>query len=56
MSTTEAFNLIPTNQFMKEQPYSSQNLSDPTVQQTGAQFSVLNHRQSIEKINVHVLG
>ena len=42
MSTAEEFILIPKNQFMKEQPYTSQNLNDPTVQHTGAQFSYLN--------------
>ena len=39
MSTAEEFNLIPKNQFLKEQPYTSQILNDPSVQHTGAQFS-----------------
>ena len=42
MSTAEEFILIPKNQFMKGQPYSSQILNDPRVQHRGAQFSFLN--------------
>ena len=38
-STAEEFNLTPKNQYMKEQPYSSQILIDPRVQHRGAQFS-----------------
>ena len=48
MSTAAGFILIPKNQFMKEQPYSSQNLNDPRVQNRGAQFSFLNRMQPIE--------
>ena len=39
MSTSEELILISKNQFMKEQPYSSQVLNDPRVQHTGAQHS-----------------
>ena len=46
MSTAEEFILIPKNQFMKEQPYSSQVLSDPRVQHTGAQHSFLNRMRT----------
>ena len=48
MSTAEEFILIPKNQFMKEQPYSSQFLNDPRVQHRGAQFSFLNRMRSNE--------
>ena len=41
MSTAEEVILIPKNQFMKEQPHTSQILNDPSVQHTGAQFSFL---------------
>ena len=41
MSTAEEFILIPKNQFMKGQPYTSQILNDLSVQHTGAQFSFL---------------
>ena len=56
MSTAEEFILIPKNQFMKEQPYSSQILNDPRVQHRGAQFS--NRRQpneNTEKENQEIL-
>ena len=46
MTTAEEFILIPKNQFMKEQPYSSQILNDPRVQHRGAQFSFLNRMRS----------
>ena len=42
MSTAEEFILIPKNQFMKEQAYSSQILNNPRVQHRGAQLSFLN--------------
>ena len=42
MSTAGELILIPKNQFMKEQPYSLQNLIDYSVQHEGAQFSFLN--------------
>ena len=48
MSTAEEFILIPKNQFMKEKPYTSQILNDPSVQHTGAQFSFLNHMRPNE--------
>ena len=48
MSTAEEFILIPKNQFMKEQPYTSQILNDPSVQHTGAQFSFLNRMRPKE--------
>ena len=48
MSTAEEFILIPKNQFMKEQPYSSQMLNDPSVQHRGAQFSFLNRMRPNE--------
>ena len=48
MTTAEEFILIPKNQFMKEQPYSSQILNDPRVQHRGAQFSFLNRMRSNE--------
>ena len=51
MSTAEEFILIPKNQFMKEQPYSSQILNDPRVQHTGAQFSFLNRMRPNESID-----
>ena len=49
MSTAEEFILIPKNQFMKEQPYSSQILNDPRVQHTGAHFSFLNRMRLKKK-------
>ena len=51
MSTAEVFILIPKNQYMKEQPYSSQNLNDPRVQHRGAQFSFLNRMRPNENTN-----
>ena len=51
MSTAEEINLIPKNQFMKEQPYTSQNLNDPSVQHSGAQFSFLNRMRPNENTN-----
>ena len=48
MKTVEEFILIPKNQFMKEQPYSSQILNDPRVQHRGAQFSFLNRMRPYE--------
>ena len=48
MSTAEEFVLIPKNQFMKEQPYSSQILNDHRVQHTCAQFSSLNRMRKNE--------
>ena len=48
MSTAEEFILIPKNQFMKEQPYSSQILNDPRVEHRGAQFSFLNRMRPNE--------
>ena len=48
METAEEFILIPKNQFMKEQPFSSQILNDPRVQHTGAQFSFLNRMRPTE--------
>ena len=48
MTTAEEFILIPKNQFMKEQPYSSQILNDPRVQHRGAQFSFLNRMRPNE--------
>ena len=41
MPTSEEFILIIKNQFMKEQPYVSEQLNDPIVQHTGAEFSFL---------------
>ena len=48
MTTAEEFILIPKNQFMKEQPYSSQILNDPRVQHRGAQFLFLNRTRPNE--------
>ena len=48
MSTAEEFILIPKNQFMKEQPYTSQILNDPSVQHTGAHISFLNRMRPNE--------
>ena len=48
MSTAEESILFPKNQFMKEQPYTSQILNDASVQHTGAQFSFLNRMQRNE--------
>ena len=48
MSTAEVFFLIPKNQFMKEQPYTSQILNDPNVQRTGAQICFLNRMRPNE--------
>ena len=48
MSTAEEFILIPKNQFMKEQAYSSQILNNSRVQHRGAQFSFLNGMRSNE--------
>ena len=48
MSTAAEFILIPKNQCMKEQPYTSQILNDPSVQHTGAQFSFLNRMRPNE--------
>ena len=50
-STSKEFILIPKNQFIKEQPYSSQILIDPRVQHTGAQFSFLNRMRPNENTN-----
>ena len=58
MSTAEEFILIPKNQFMKEQPYSSQILNDPRVQHRGAQFSFLKRmrpNENNDKENQEVL-
>ena len=58
MSTAEEFILIPKNQFMKEQPYSSQILNDPRVQHRGAQFSFLNRmrpNENTEKENQEIM-
>ena len=51
MSAAEEFILIPKNQFMKEQPCSSQILNDPRVQHTGAHFSFLNPMRPKENTN-----
>ena len=51
MSTAEEFILIPKNQYMKEQPYSSQIRNDLRVQHRGAQFSFLNRMRSNENAN-----
>ena len=51
MSTAEEFILIPKNQYMKEQPYSSQILNDPRVQHRSAQFSFLNRMRPNESTN-----
>ena len=51
MSTAEEFILIPKNQYMKEQPYSSQIPNDPRVQHRGAQFSFLNRIRPNENTN-----
>ena len=48
MSTAEEFILVPKNRFMKEQPYTSQILNNPSVQHTGAQFSFLNRMRPKE--------
>ena len=48
MSTAEEFILIPKNQFMKQQPYTSPILNDPRVQRTGAKFSFLNRMRPNE--------
>ena len=48
MTTAEEFILIPKNQFMKEQPYSSKIPNDPRVQHRGAQFSFLNRMRPNE--------
>ena len=58
MSIAEEFILIPKNQLMKEQPYSSQNLNDPRVQHRGAQFSFLNRMRpkvNTDKENQEIL-
>ena len=58
MSTAEDFILIPKNQFMKEQPYSSQILNGPRVQHRGAQFSFLNRmrpNENTDKENQEIL-
>ena len=58
MSTAEEFILIPKNQFMKEQPYSSQILNDPRVLHRGAQFSFLNRmrpNENTDKENQEIL-
>ena len=51
MSTAEEFILIPKNQYMKEQPYSSKILNDPRVQHRGAQFSFLNRMRPNKNTN-----
>ena len=51
MSTAEEFILIPKNQYIKEQPYSSQILNDPRVQHRGAHFSFLNRMRPNENTN-----
>ena len=59
MSTAEEFIWIPKNQFMKEQPYSSQIINDPRVQHAGAQFSFLNHmrpNENTDKENQEILN
>ena len=48
MSTAGEFILIPKNQFMKEQRYTSQIVNDPNFQHTGAQFSFLNRMRPNE--------
>ena len=58
MSTDEEFILIPKNQFLKEQPYSSQILNDPRVQHRSAQFSFLNRmrpNKNTDKENQEIL-
>ena len=58
MSTAEEFILIPKNQFMKEQPYSSQILNDPRVQHRGAQLSFLSRmppNENTDKENQEIL-
>ena len=58
MSTAEEFILIPKNQLMKEQPYSSQILNDPKVQHTGARISFLNRmrpNENTDKENQEIL-
>ena len=56
MSTAEEFILIPKNQYMKEQPYSSQILNDTRVQHRGAQFSFLNRMRPNENTNKEYQG
>ena len=51
MPTVDEAILVPKNQFMEEQPYSSQTLNYPTVQHTGAQFSFLNCMRPSENTN-----
>ena len=51
MSTAEEFVLMPKNQLIKEQPYSSESLNDPRVQHTGAQFFFLNSMPPNENTN-----
>ena len=51
MSTAEKFNLIPKNQFMKEQPYSLQTVNDPRNHHTAAQFSFLSRMRPYENTN-----
>ena len=58
MSTAEEFILIPKNQFMKEQPYSSQIQNDPRFQHRGAQFSFLSRmlpNENTDKENKEIL-
>ena len=58
MTTAEEFILIPQNQFMKEQPYSTQILNDPGVQHRGAQFSFSNRmrpNENTDKENQEIL-
>ena len=58
MSTAQEFVLIPKNQFMKEEPYSSQILNNPRVRHTGAQFSFLNRmrpNENTDKENQEIL-
>ena len=50
--------MIPKNQFINEQPYSSQILNDPRVQHRGYQFSFLNRmrpNENTEKENQEIL-
>ena len=51
MTTAEEFILIHKNQFMKEQPYTSKFLNDPSVQHTGAQLSFLDRMRPNEYTN-----
>ena len=58
MSTAEEFILIPKNQFMEKQSYSSQKLKDLRVQHAVAQFLFLNRmrpNENTDKENQEIL-